>query len=162
MPVIVGFKLAERINRARQAVVRENHMRADEDTIFDDAPMVEACVVLDLDPIADLYATINEYPFAEDAFVSNRCGFTNVCMMPNACATMNDRSRFNQCGGMDRGSLTTSCRRFHASVPPIRSLVSPDSLRNQDAYSSIAGRYDEGLGVHHYLPDAAVSHGSLA
>jgi hypothetical protein len=84
LPVIVGFQFAKWSNRAGQTIVRENHMRPDEDAFFDDAPMIEAGIVLYLDSIADLDAAINEHPFAETTFVANTRGITHVCMMPDA------------------------------------------------------------------------------
>jgi hypothetical protein len=96
LPVIVSLQRTGRHDRAWQSIIREYDMRPDEDTILDDAAMIETGVILNLDTIPDAHVGVDEDSFPDDAFHPNNGARPYLCLMPDARMRSDFRTGFER------------------------------------------------------------------
>jgi hypothetical protein len=79
-------------------VVREDYVRADEDAVFDDRPVEDRAVVLDLDLVPDPNPEIHVDVLTEDALLSDLDILPNLALVPDlgAVADLSLRAHFGR------------------------------------------------------------------
>src|SRR5262249_19492353 len=104
-PVRRALQLTIRSDRAREEVVGEADVRADEDAVLDGQPFEERAVVLYLDAGADCDVCVNVGPLADVAFLAHTGPRADGGESPDACSRADARLRRDIGGGMDIGRI---------------------------------------------------------